>query len=51
MIGIARLEERRDALVASAEPLGVFNALDAPDRFGPAWSRRSQPLSVDRAAE
>jgi hypothetical protein len=39
---IARFEARRNALVVSTEPLGVFSALDAPDRFGPAWSRRSQ---------
>jgi len=35
------LEAHRDALVASAEPLGVFTALNVPDRFGPTWSRRS----------
>ena len=37
---LARLEERRAALVASVEPLGVFTALDVPDRSGPAWSQR-----------
>lgn len=31
---------RRNDLVASVEPLGVFTALDVPDRFGPTWSRR-----------
>ena len=34
------LEQRRAALVESVEPLGVFTALDVPDRFGPAWSQR-----------
>jgi hypothetical protein len=36
----AALEATRDDLVASVEPLGVFTALDVPDRFGPAWSQR-----------
>jgi quinol monooxygenase YgiN len=34
------LEARRDALVEKATPLGVFNALDVPDRAGPTWSQR-----------
>jgi hypothetical protein len=38
---IAQLDARRRELVASAEPLGVFSALDVPDRSGPTWSRRS----------
>ena len=37
---IATLHNRRDELVASVEPLGVFNALDVPDRDGPTWSQR-----------
>ena len=37
---IASLEERSRALVESVEPLGVFTALDVPDRSGPAWSQR-----------
>ena len=37
---IAALERSRDELVAGATPLGVFNALDVPDRFGPTWSQR-----------
>jgi len=37
---IAKLDTRRQELVASAEPLGVFTALDVPDRTGPTWSRR-----------
>jgi hypothetical protein len=35
------LEEQRNALVKSVTPLGVFQALDVPDRSGPTWSTRS----------
>jgi quinol monooxygenase YgiN len=35
------LERQRDALVQSGQPLGLFNALDVPDRAGPTWSQRS----------
>jgi hypothetical protein len=35
------LTKRRDELIANVEPLGVFTALDVPDRAGPTWSRRS----------
>src|SRR5918993_784349 len=31
---IDSLEQRREALVDSVEPLGVFSALDVPDRWG-----------------
>jgi heme-degrading monooxygenase HmoA len=37
---IASLEERSGALVDSVEPLGIFTALNVPDRFGPTWSQR-----------
>jgi hypothetical protein len=37
----AKLDARRTALVASVEPLGVFTALDVPERAGPTWSRRA----------
>jgi len=37
---IASLEQRSRALVETFEPLGVFSALNVPDRFGPAWSQR-----------
>ncbi len=37
----ASLEERRTTLVESVEPLGVFTALDVPERAGPTWSQRS----------
>ena len=35
------LESRRQEFVSTVESLGVFTALDVPDRVGPAWSRRS----------
>ena len=34
------LEARREDFLVKAEPLGVFSALDVPDRVGPTWSRR-----------
>jgi quinol monooxygenase YgiN len=36
------LEHRRDQFVARVHPMGVFTALDVPDRVGPTWSRRSK---------
>jgi hypothetical protein len=39
---IENLDARVNELVVSTEPLGVFTALDVPDRTGPTWSRRSQ---------
>jgi hypothetical protein len=38
----AHLDARRHELVESIQPLGVFTALDVPDRAGPTWSRRRQ---------
>ena len=38
---MASIEERSTALVDAVEPLGIFTALDVPDRFGPTWSQRS----------
>jgi hypothetical protein len=35
------LEEQRQRFVNRMEALGVFSALDVPDRVGPTWSRRS----------
>ena len=35
------LEAQRAKFVMKVEPLGVFSALDVPDRVGPTWSRRS----------
>jgi quinol monooxygenase YgiN len=37
---IETLEARRDEIVAAIEPMGVFTAIDVPDRFGPTWSSR-----------
>jgi hypothetical protein len=37
---IDELEQARSELVLSTTPLGVFTALDVPDRFGPTWSQR-----------
>lgn len=36
----AALEQRRAALVESVEPVGIFSALNVPDRTGPTWSQR-----------
>jgi hypothetical protein len=37
---ITSLERRRTMLVESVEPLGIFTALNVPDRTGPTWSQR-----------
>ena len=37
---IESLKERSGTLVDSVEPLGIFTALDVPDRSGPTWSQR-----------
>jgi hypothetical protein len=37
---IASFEARRTTVVESIEPLGVFTALNVPDRYGPTWSQR-----------
>ena len=34
------LDNQRQELVASVEPVGLFTALDVPERTGPTWSRR-----------
>jgi hypothetical protein len=36
-----QLEAQRQNFVVRMEALGVFSALDTPDRVGPTWSRRS----------
>jgi len=33
-------ESRRAAVVEDVQPLGIFTALDVPDRTGPTWSHR-----------
>jgi quinol monooxygenase YgiN len=38
---VASIEQRQQALIDSVEPLGVFTALDVPERAGPTWSQRS----------
>lgn len=38
---IVALEQRHATLVETVEPLGIFTALNTPDRFGPTWSQRS----------
>jgi hypothetical protein len=35
------LEEQRERFVVRMDTIGVFTALDVPDRVGPTWSRRS----------
>ena len=35
------LEHRRSTLVDASQPLGLFNALNVPDRAGPTWSQRT----------
>ena len=37
---IRSIEHRRDELCDAILPLGIFSALDVPDREGPTWSRR-----------
>jgi hypothetical protein len=37
---VAAFEAQRTALIEGVEPLGVFTALNVPDRFGPTWSQR-----------
>lgn len=39
---ISALEQRRDELVDGFEPLGIFSALNVPDRAGPTWSQREK---------
>jgi quinol monooxygenase YgiN len=38
---VQSLEEERAKFVVRMEAMGVFSALDVPDRVGPTWSRRS----------
>ena len=37
---VAAFEAQRTALIESIQPMGVFTALNVPDRFGPTWSQR-----------
>ena len=38
---LKKLENERDRHVAQVTPVGVFTALDVPERAGETWSRRS----------
>lgn len=37
---IRNIEERRDILCETILPMGIFSALDVPERKGPTWSQR-----------
>ena len=37
---IEAIETRRAGLVDAMEPLGIYSALNVPDRWGPTWSQR-----------
>ena len=37
---VASFEARQKTIVESVEPLGIFTALNVPDRTGPTWSYR-----------
>jgi quinol monooxygenase YgiN len=37
---IESIEKQRAELIDTAEPLGIYTALDVPDRWGPTWSQR-----------
>jgi len=36
----AAFEARRMSIVEGVEPLGIFTAIDVPNRTGPTWSHR-----------
>jgi hypothetical protein len=38
---VKSLEDERQRFVQKMEAVGIFTALDVPDRVGPTWSRRS----------
>lgn len=35
------IEARRSPLINAVEPLGIFTALNVPERAGPTWSQRT----------
>jgi len=39
---VAWLEQRSQEVVDSVETMGIFSALNVPDRFGPTWSQRQK---------
>jgi hypothetical protein len=38
---VTELEARRERFLDGLHPIGIFTALDTPDRAGPTWSRRT----------
>ena len=39
---VISLEQRSAELVEATEPLGIFTALNVPERYGPTWSQREK---------
>ena len=39
---VEELKHRREAIVKTVQPLGLYNALDTPERSGPTWSQRTR---------
>ena len=39
---VTSLEQRSAELVEATEPLGIFTALNVPERYGPTWSQREK---------
>ena len=39
---IESLEKRSAELIEATEPLGIFTALNVPERYGPTWSQREK---------
>jgi quinol monooxygenase YgiN len=37
---IESIDRRQAELFEAVEPLGIYTALDVPDRWGPTWSQR-----------
>ena len=37
---VAAFEAQRTAMIESVQPMGIFTALNVPDRSGPTWSQR-----------
>jgi hypothetical protein len=45
---MAALERRRDGMADSVVPLGVYTALNVPERSGATWSQRSRGASTGK---
>jgi quinol monooxygenase YgiN len=39
---VASLDKRSAELVEATEPLGIYTALNVPERYGPTWSQREK---------